>query len=297
MRKISINTIVCVMLAFTIFSGIFFVGSENFIENYASADQNDYRNSELTRINISEYSEESVDKITYTKNILSQSGLDNNILEKMSDEVLYNFADSDSLVIQKSNWSSEIVDESAITYGGGDFFIYTILLDKGRSVEQNGITYKVYEAIVLANWYKAPIYRLTDILGLTASNAIYGPTSERYGEAYLSYYDKSTDSLVDEEYKLYDYRDDNILTEYGYGFSMNIDLPLDFINKNNCKYKSMTFILGTTLYAKEPFTLYSAYGHKYFGGKAKIKARTGAKIDFDIATYKYYGRMLSSVAF
>ena len=260
---------------------------------------NDYKIVKVDNLSIYLNSKSNINKEQYIREMLCEVGVDNKLVAKLSNKLIESFADSKSVIIQKNFWDGEIIDEGETQYGGGDFYIYTALLDKDKTVVQNGITYNVYEAVILADWYLPPFYRLSDTLALTASNGVvYGPSSERYGNAYLTYTD-SSDNVIEQEYELYDNRSDNILSEYSdYNFAMRINLPDDVYGiggVNFREYEEMSFTLGTTLYAKEAFNLYSAYGHKYIAGQASITSDPGFGITFSSATYNYSGIMLSSI--
>lgn len=239
-------------------------------------------------------------RLKFTSETLVNAGVATNIVDKLSNEILIDVSNADNIQISKSSslWGDRLVDEGSQQHGGGDFSIYTVLLSNGEPVIWNGIQYLVYQAQIWSYWTTPPIYRLTDILALTASNdVVYGSSDERFGIALLYYTDFGEN--LSSEYYLYDNDSGNILTEYSdWNFAMKIDLPNDIIDINGLhvrRYTSMYFFLGTTLYAKEAFNLYSAYGHKYIAATASITSDPGCAIEFGIATYNYPGIMLSSI--
>ena len=239
-------------------------------------------------------------RLEFTSETLINAGVEANIVDELSNEILTDVSNADNIQISKSNswWGDDLVDEGSQQHGGGDFTIYTVLLSDGETVIQNGIQYMVYQTQVWTYWSTPPIYRLTDILALTVSDGVvYGGSDERFGIATLYYMDFGDN--LSREYSLYDNDSSNILTEYSdWNFAMKINLPNDIVDINGLhvrEYTSMFFFLGTTLYAKEAFNLYSAYGHKYIAGSASLTSDPGVAIEFGIATYNYPGIMLSSI--
>ena len=239
-------------------------------------------------------------RLKFTSETLVNAGVEANIVDELSNEILTDVSNADNIQISKSSslWGDRLVDEGTQQHGGGDFIIYTVLLSDGETIINNGIQYVIYEAQVWAYWSTPPIYRLTDVFAMTVTNdAVFASQEERFGEAILYYTDFG--DRLSREYSLYDNDSSNILAEYSnWNFAMSIDLPNDMVDINGLRvreYTSMYFFLGATLYAYKAFNLYSAYGHKYIAGTASLTSDPGVAIEFGIATYNYPGIMLSSI--
>ena len=111
-------------------------------------------------------------RAVYTKAALIEAGVDDETVSNMPEQALRKVSEAENIVIQRSSplWGDRLVDEATKTYDSGDFEIYSVLLSSGDTIIQNGISYMIYETQVWAAWYKMPIYRLTDVLAVTASN-------------------------------------------------------------------------------------------------------------------------------